>query len=338
MTSSMAMPRNPGEAEWFVRSAEEEAARAARWASVAEQNAAYHSALAKAHAADAAGLRRLWNLLPDTVASTWTSEDDNKKDNAPEVIKFGASEAPKCLFCGNPTRFFQGKPQKFCSFSPDKPYSCSQRFREKEKSEQVKRAREAREQIKTSTLRCDDPQKEIRVSSEASGTAAFKNIPDPACLKCGKTTRIWHGKPQKFCSPPEGQKASKCALAYHDRARRAVSSPRSPRRKRTTKQATPSVPSGSVLVTASPRTKGHDLLAAVSCAVPEHLPWDVRQDIIGEAILLVCTGTALSEAIAQATKMVRKDGAMFRYAKPIEECFWLAAEASGEGSSQMAAE
>ena len=57
------MPRNPIEANWLIQSAEEEAARAARWAAVAQQQMAYQTSMAKAHAADAAGLRALWAFV-----------------------------------------------------------------------------------------------------------------------------------------------------------------------------------------------------------------------------------------------------------------------------------
>jgi hypothetical protein len=45
----------------------------------------------------------------------------------------------------------------------------------------------------------------------------------------------------------------------------------------------------------------------------------------------------LSEAVAQATKSVRRNAAQPRYTKSIKDCFWLASEMP-EGLGSMAAD
>ncbi len=54
--------------------------------------------------------------------------------------------------------------------------------------------------------------------------------------------------------------------------------------------------------------------------------------------MLCSQGMEVERAVAEATKTVRKGGAMFRYAKPIDDCFWLASEGPRDGVGQMAAE
>lgn len=320
MTMAMIMPRNPGEAEWLIRSAEEEAARAARWAAVAQQHATYQSAMAKAHAADAAGLRMLWNIA---AAVTSGRTESVIGEAAPEETPAEPLEMPKCLYCGSPTRIYHGRPQKFCSVSFEHPNNCAQRYRDRQK---LKIIREAREKIRSKTT--------IAVSCTDTSEEGTRITAAPSCLNCGKTTRIWHGKPQKFCTPPEGKKNAGCFVQYSKRERQSSARRRAPKRLRRAKKVEPAFPTGSVLATASPRAPGYALLASVTLAVPQHLPEDFRQDVIGEALMLCSQGMELEGAVAQATKKVRKDSAMLRYAKSIDDCFWLASDVPDEGLSQ----
>lgn len=68
------------------------------------------------------------------------------------------------------------------------------------------------------------------------------------------------------------------------------------------------------------------MLATVTCAVSTSLPDDLRSEIISETILLMIEGAPIEDALAQASKSVRKNAAPLRYTKPIDDCFWLAAE------------
>lgn len=311
------MPRNPIEANWLIQSAEEEAARAARWAAVAQQQMAYQAAMAKAHAADAAGLRALWTFAPVSAPGVTEPPTGLKQAVAVEVPPLEPVELPKCQFCGKSTRIWQGRPQKFCSFpKTDAGYSCAARFRDRRVEEIRKSARAKAKAAKAAIS--------TKVSCVEIGESPLQ---EPACLQCGKPTRVWRGKPQKFCSPPAGRNVSPCAAAFHDQGRRAKSSRRNNRTiRQTTKQPEPVRPSGSVLATASPRGDGHDLLATVTCAVSTGLPDDLRSEIISETILLMIEGAPINDALAQASKSVRKNAAPLRYTKPIDDCFWLAAE------------
>lgn len=317
------MPRNPIEADWLIRSAEEEAARAERWAAVAQQQMAYQAALAKAHAADAAGLRALWTFVP--VSTPGSVDQSNRPEPAvgvnvpaPEPV-----EPPKCQFCGKPTRIWQGKPQRFCTFSKTAiGYSCAHRWRDRRDTEIRQKARAEAQKEKAESRSVD--------LHDISCTEVPPLPSDaPRCLQCGKPTRVWKGKLQKFCSPPAGRRVSPCASAFNFRAHRAKAtrSPAQPVR-RARKQPEPVRPTGSVLVTASPRADGHDLLTTVTRAVSASLPDDLRSEIISETVVLMLEGAKLANAIAAASKSVRKNAAPLRYTKPIDDCFWLAAEPS----------
>ena len=318
------MPRNPIEADWLIRSAEEEAARAERWAAVAQQQMAYQAAMAKAHAADAAGLRALWTFVP---LSTPGSVDQSNRPEPAVVIDVPAPEPvepPRCQFCGKPTRIWQGKPQRFCSFSKTAiGYSCAHRWRDRRDTEIRQKAKAEAQRERAEIQAVDLPDiafsEVVPITSEA-----------PTCRQCGKPTRIWKGKPQKFCSPPVGHRVSPCASAFNFRARQAKAN-RSPaqRVRRARKQPEPVRPTGSVLVTASPRADGHDLLTTVTRAVSASLPNDLRSEIISETVVLMLEGAKLADAIAEASKNVRRNAAPLRYTKPINDCFWLAAEPSG---------
>ncbi|MCJ2042935.1 hypothetical protein MKK55_28895 [Methylobacterium sp. J-059] len=56
------------------------------------------------------------------------------------------------------------------------------------------------------------------------------------------------------------------------------------------------------------------------------MPDDIRSEIISETILLMIEGAPIEDALTQASKSVRKNAAPLRYTKPIDDCFWLAAE------------
>jgi len=317
------MPRNPIEADWLIRSAEEEAARAERWAAVAQQQMAYQAAMAKAHAADAAGLRALWTFgsLP-----TPGSVDQPNRPEVAVAIEVPAPEPvepPRCRFCGKPTRIWQGKPQRFCTFSKiASGYSCSHRWRDQRNTELRRKAKAEAQRERAEILAVDLP--DIACTEVASITSEA-----PTCRQCGKPTRIWRGRPQKFCSPPAGRTTSPCASAFHCRAQRGRST-RSPaqRARRANKQPEPVRPTGSVLATASPRAEGHDLLATVTRAVSASLPDELRSEIISETVVLMLEGAKLADAIAEASKSVRRNAAPLRYTKSIDDCFWLAEEPS----------
>ncbi|MCF4123821.1 hypothetical protein [Methylobacterium sp. SyP6R] len=313
------MPRNPAEADWLIRSAEEQAAQAERWAAVAQQQAAYQAAIAQAHAADAAGLRSLWSFEAISVPRY----ANQAAQPAPVVVETRSvpepAEPPTCEFCGKPTRIWNGKPQRFCSWiKTSTSYSCAQRFRERRNSEIRRKARAEAKSAAHAVVSCE----EIKTIYEDDNEEE-----KPSCQFCGKITRIWRGRPQKFCPPSEGYKKSPCVAAFHNRAARAKPRRRTPRTQRLTKQTEPVRPSGSVLATASPRAAGHALLAAVTLAVPRHHPDDLRDEIISEAAMLAHQGVEINEAVVQATRSVRKNAAPLRYTKPIEDCFWLADEA-----------
>ncbi|MFC6389899.1 hypothetical protein [Methylorubrum zatmanii] len=86
------------------------------------------------------------------------------------------------------------------------------------------------------------------------------------------------------------------------------------------------LPTGSVLATASPRSEGYELFSRIYAAVPSNMPHALRMEIISETALMVLEGSEIKVAAAEASKNVRRDGSRLRYAKSIDDCFWLADE------------
>ncbi|MBD8909378.1 hypothetical protein MZTS_22395 [Methylorubrum zatmanii] len=56
------------------------------------------------------------------------------------------------------------------------------------------------------------------------------------------------------------------------------------------------------------------------------MPHALRMEIISETALMVLEGSEIKVAAAEASKNVRRDGSRLRYAKSIDDCFWLADE------------
>ena len=71
------------------------------------------------------------------------------------------------------------------------------------------------------------------------------------------------------------------------------------------------------------RQNGGDLLAKVRAAVPSHYERATRDEMIGEAVMLALEGATVAAAVKAAVKAVNKVEQPGRYAKPIEDCFWL---------------
>jgi hypothetical protein len=71
------------------------------------------------------------------------------------------------------------------------------------------------------------------------------------------------------------------------------------------------------------RLNGRDLLAKVREAVPRHYERATRDEMIGEAVMLALEGATIADAVKAAIKATNKAEAPGRYAKPIEDCFWL---------------
>jgi hypothetical protein len=79
-------------------------------------------------------------------------------------------------------------------------------------------------------------------------------------------------------------------------------------------------------VTASPRSAGYELFSRIYSAVPSNMPHALRMEIISETALLTLEGAEIKAAVAEASKSVRRNGSRLRYAKSIDDCFWLADE------------
>lgn len=71
------------------------------------------------------------------------------------------------------------------------------------------------------------------------------------------------------------------------------------------------------------RQNGQDLLIRVRAAVPSHYDRATRDEMIGEAVMLALEGATVADAVKTAVRAVNKVEAPGRYAKPIEDCFWL---------------
>jgi hypothetical protein len=71
------------------------------------------------------------------------------------------------------------------------------------------------------------------------------------------------------------------------------------------------------------RQNGQDLLTQVRTAVPNHYDRATRDEMVGEAVMLALEGATITDAVKAAVKTVNKVEAPGRYAKPIEDCFWL---------------
>ena len=182
----------------------------------------------------------------------------------------------------------------------------------------------------------------------------------PTCEVCGKPTRYTQGRAVRFCPRKSGEKRSRCNVIYSNIVlqKRYTADPALKERKRVrdnkrrygtpearakhlekeraqkakrrqsrgrTRPAAP-LPSGSVLATASPRADGYELLDRLYSAVPSNMPHALRMEIISEAALLAWEGAETEAAVAEASKSVRRNGSRLRYAKSIDDCFWLADE------------
>lgn len=179
----------------------------------------------------------------------------------------------------------------------------------------------------------------------------------PTCITCGKPTRFWYGRPQRYC-PRSGPRnpcveAEKARRDREDPARKAASAKKSRDRyarlmatpegraflrdkdqrrysrikaARASQKPVEPLPTGSVLATASPRSEGYELFSRIYAAVPSNMPHALRMEIISEAALLAWQGSEIGAAVAEASKSVRRDGSRLRYAKSIDDCFWLADE------------
>ncbi len=71
------------------------------------------------------------------------------------------------------------------------------------------------------------------------------------------------------------------------------------------------------------RENGKALLAVIRAAVPGHYDRATRDEMIGEAVMLALEGSTVPDAVKAAVKAINKVEAPGRYAKPIEDCFWL---------------
>lgn len=71
------------------------------------------------------------------------------------------------------------------------------------------------------------------------------------------------------------------------------------------------------------RQNGQDLLTSVRAAVPRHYDRATGDAMIGEAVMLALEGATIADAVKAAVRAVNTVEAPGRYAKPIEDCFWL---------------
>lgn len=286
------------------------------------------------------------------------------------------TEAPKCEECGKPTRFYQGKPVRFCPPQPGGPRSLclirhSNRIaREKDRTDPTSKKKKRQRSYKY--LRNNPVRWAKHLEKNRALKArhrAEKGIPKrrkverptpdypvemPNCVTCGKPTRFRGGKPQLYCSKVNGR--SRCAEAAaqkklnadptrkaarlerererdRERYQRMMATPEGRERLRqkwrtqkpAIKPAEP-LPTGSVLVTASPRSAGYELFSRIHAAVPSAMPHSLRMEIISETALLTLEGAEIKAAVVEASKSVRRNGSRLRYAKSIDDCFWLADE------------
>lgn len=68
---------------------------------------------------------------------------------------------------------------------------------------------------------------------------------------------------------------------------------------------------------------GQDLLSKIRAVVPAHYDRATRDEMVGEAVMLALEGATVPDAVKAAIKAINKAEAPGRYAKPIEDCFWL---------------
>jgi hypothetical protein len=84
--------------------------------------------------------------------------------------------------------------------------------------------------------------------------------------------------------------------------------------------ATPRVPmAGNVYANAAP-SPWRDVLLQVARLAPRI---DDHDEIVSEAVLYVVEGMDIENAISKARTKVLRGQSMYRYAKPIDDCFWL---------------
>lgn len=282
-----------------------------------------------------------------------------------------ARDLPKCVTCGTPTRFLNGRRQLYCPKINGRS-RCSEAAREKRINDDPVRKAARAAQVRERYVRImatpegrarmreqwaqKRPNRTSRDHAAAEALAASGFV--PTCEVCGKPTGFTQGRAVRFCSKKPGEKRSACNTIYTGRKNKEKlkASPELKRRKnerdRLRRRRNPeawakhfarnraqkarargnavSQPTGSVLVTASPRGDGYDIFSRIHAAVPSNMPPSLRAEIISETAVLVLEGAEISAAVTQATKSVRKNGSRLRWAKPIEDCFWLADESQYE--------
>ena len=196
---------------------------------------------------------------------------------------------PTCLTCGKTTGFYHGKALSFCPRNVnEKRSACQVKYSNRLRTERVRSDPDLRRK-RTQDLR------EWKLSH-----------PEEARAKARHKYELLRNNPRRWAAKLAAKRGYKSAGGAGSYAA--------------------DLPTGSVLLTASLRTPGRELLASVYAAVPTNMSPATRMEIISETAALVCEGLQLSEAVKQATKTVRKNAAQLRYTKPIDDCFWLADE------------
>ena len=212
------------------------------------------------------------------------------------------SVEPTCAMCGKPTGFYLGRPLRFCPRpGGEKRSPCQVRYSNRVRTELVQNNPELRAERTRRQRELDAANPEKRRARSRKAKETLRNNP-----------RRW---------------AAKLAAAREARAlRRAQHAGRRPTK--VVLKPSSETPTGSVLLTSSFRAPGRELLAEIYAAVPARLPPALRMEIISETAVLVLEGADLRTAVAQATKGARRDENRLRYARPIEDCFWLADDSS----------
>ncbi|XYD07454.1 hypothetical protein R1A27_20315 [Methylobacterium sp. NMS12] len=214
----------------------------------------------------------------------------------------GDGSAPTCGECGKPTGYRFGRPLRFCPrAASEKRSSCLVRHQNKRRGELLQ----------------SDPGLRLRANQRQREYAL--RFPEKRRQKLLKDQQRRRKNPKQYAAKLEAERQRKARVRAAERAQR---------------QST-ELPTGSVLLTASARAPGRDLLARIYGAVPSHLPPSLRSEIISETALLVLEGAELPAAVAQASKSVRKNASQLRYTKPIEDCFWLADETFAEMEASL---
>jgi hypothetical protein len=284
--------------------------------------------------------------------------EDEARPGLPASTRFKAEgfavgqtvATPTCITCGKPTRYRHGRPQLYCPKSGQRNQCIeaakARRNREdpSKKAAQAKRSRDRYARLMATPegrarMREKWQQREAKRSSRKSTVKCEQELLGivPRCEVCDKPTHYAQGKPVRFCSKQPGEKRSKCNMIYSARAyqkkiqvdpelksKKRARDEAARKLRRSSRRLSAPLPTGSVFVTASPRGPGYELMARLYSAVPTNMPPSLRADIIGQTALLVLEGAEMKTAVAEATKSVRRCGSRLRYAKSIDDCFWLA--------------